>query len=262
MTTPVLQAMIYDAPLVNPSPQGLYAAATWTESSGPTRFYGEGVRIRPWNYGGENAFGVWDADWCAGPGESDDENFKTGTRPNLDTDTFPPMTVWAYDECDLTRASQAEVRSRAQQVLRLQEQTAVEQSFAARMSLDVDALVQVSSLTEAVSYLEGEIAKTNTTGFIHAGAQWASVGSPGLVLSSGTALRTVLGNRWVFGGGYVDSMADVLVATSPVFGWRDAVAVRDVIDHQHNVYAAIAERTVVVGYEKLIGAVQIAGTSV
>lgn len=260
MTTPVLQAMIYDAPLVNPNPQGLYAAATWTETSGPTRFYGEGVRIRPWNYGGENAFGVWDADWCAGPGERDSD-LKTGTRPDLDTEPFPPMTVWAYDECDLTRASQAEVRSRAQQVLRLQEQTAVETEFATRLLNDADVIASRGSLAEAVGYLEGLLAITNTVGAIHVGAQWASIGGPDVILSSGTALRSQLGHKFVFGGGYVAGLGDVLVATSPVFGWRDAVVLRDVIDQQHNVYAAIAERTVVVGYEKLIGAVQIAGNS-
>ena len=261
MTAPVIQSLIFDPPLLNPSTPGLYGATTWTENVGPSRFLAEGVKIRPWNYGGADAFGIWDEPWCATPG-SDPESLKTGVRPDMDPDPFLPVTVWAFDECDPTTASQAEVQSRVQQILRLEEQTAVEQSFAARMSLDVAVLASAATLREAVSYLEGEIAKTNTVGFIHAGAQWATIGGGEIVLSSGTGLRTILGNRWVFGGGYVDGLNDVLVATSQVFGWRDAIQVRPVLTAQQNNYAVVAERSIVVGYEKLIAAVQITDTSV
>ena len=41
----------------------------------------------------------------------------------------------------------------------------------------------------------------------------------------------------------------------------DEIAVRDVIDAEHNTYAAIAERSVVIGYDELIGAVTITGTA-
>lgn len=261
MSTPVLQAVIYDAPLVNPSPQGLYAATTWTETTGPPRWLAEGVQIRPWNYGGENAFGVWDADWCAGPTGSDEGDLKTGVRPDMHPEPFPAITVWAYDECDLTAPSQAEVRARAQQVLRLEEQTAVERSFAGRLLSDAAAagIASRSTLAEAVGYLEGQLAKTNTVGVIHAGAQWAAVGGPDVVLSSGTALRSQLGHKFVFGGGYVEGLGDVLVATSPVFGWRDAVAVRETVDAQRNTFVAVAERSVVIAYEHLIAAVAVIG---
>jgi hypothetical protein len=39
------------------------------------------------------------------------------------------------------------------------------------------------------------------------------------------------------------------------------IAVRDVIDAEHNTYAAIAERSVVIGYDELIGAVTITGAA-
>jgi len=256
MTAPVIQALIFDPPLVSPAAPGLYSATLWTEASGPSRFLSDGVKIRPWNYGGSDAFGVWgDEPWCAVP-DSGSESLKTGVRPDMDPDPFAPITVWAYDECDLTAASQAEVNARVQQILRLEEQTAVETAVGGQLILDAPAPVARTSLATAVAYLEGELAKTNTVGVIHASAAWASV-DPDQIRNVSGAMRTTLGHRWVFGGGYVDTLGDVLVATSPLFGWRDAVQVRSTMTEQENTYAAIAERSVVVGYESLIAAVQI-----
>ena len=66
-----------------------------------------------------------------------------------------------------------------------------------------------------------------------------------------------LGHTWVFGGGYVDGLENVIIATSPTYGWRDEVQLRTAIDERHNTFAAVAERTVLVGYEHLIAAVEI-----
>jgi hypothetical protein len=252
MTQPIaapLPAVEIEAPLVNPAPYGLYAATAWTDlgPDEPLRFLGEGVRIRPHNYGGESAFGVWDATWCAEP-----TGTKDGERPDL-PDPFDPMVVWAYDECDLTAPSQAEVRERAAQNLRLLEQTAVETQFSARLLADAPA-GPTDDLVACVGYLEGELAKTDTLGFIHAGAQWAAHAVPGkLAVRVGTVLKSPMGHTWVFGGGYVDGLGDTLVATSaPLFGWRSQAAVREAFDERHNRFLAIAERAVVIGYEKAI----------
>lgn len=251
-----LMPVVIDAPFVNPSATGLYAATSWTEEAGPPRWLADGVRIRPWNYGGGNSFGVWGQPWCGEPG-SDEQELKTGTRPDMEPDPFQPMTVWAYDECDLTAPSRAEVRARAQQVLRLEEQTAVERSFAARLLLDAEVIASRPTLAEAIGYLEGELSKTNTMGLIHAGAHLASDLGSHLVFSSGVGQRSILGHRYVFGGGYVEGLGSTLVATSPVFGWRDAVQVRETVDAQRNTFVAIAERSVVVGYEHLVAAVAV-----
>lgn len=259
--TAALMPVIFDAPLVTPSPSGLYAATTWAEETGPTRFLGSGVQIRPWNYGGEGAFGIWTAPWC-GELTSDDDALKTGVRPDPETTPFDPITVWAYDECDLTAASRAEVQTRVQQVLRLQEQTGVEEGVAARLLVDATTIASRPTLSEAVGYLEGEMSKTNTLGAVHAGAQWASLAGEDLIVNSGGAMRTRLGHRWVFGGGYVDVLGDVLIATSPMFGWRDSVQVRTTIKESQNLFAAVAERTVVVGYEQLVAAVSVDDGSV
>ena len=255
--TPVLAPVYFDAPPLNPTGYGLHASTTWTEigADEPSRHL-NGVQVRPGgNYGGENASGVWGGAWC---GEPTPGQKKEGERPD-GLDPFEAMTVWAYHECDLTEPSQAEVQQRAMQIFGLQEQVIVEREFAARLLLDaadLGAPQPAASFKQAVGYLEGAMALTNTTGFFHAGAQWASQ-EFGLVVKSGTRWTSPLGHTWIFGGGYVDGLDDIIVATSQPFGWRDQVALRTAIDERHNIFAAIAERTVLVGYEHLIAAVQI-----
>lgn len=256
MTTPApLPAIEFEAPLVNPAGTGLYPATIWTENTGPSRFLGEGVRIRPHNYGGEAAFGVWEAEWCQDP--ADPEARKEGERPGF-LDPFAPITAWGFDQCDLTARSQDEVRERARQNLRLLEPVAVEREFAERMLIDAGAPTAVLDIIEAVSKLESLLAVTNTVGVIHAGAQWAShAAAAHLITRSGAALKTPLGHTWVFGGGYVAGLGDTLVATSPIFGWRDEVQVYETFKVENNLFAAVAERSVVVGYEAAIGAATI-----
>lgn len=293
MTTPaVIPALEYEVPLANPSPSGLYTATSWTEVTGPSRFLGAGVRFRAHNYGGEAAFGVWDAEWCVDPSGQ----LKEGERPGF-LDPFAPITVWAYDECDLTSQSHSDILERVQQNLRLLEQTAVERELAERLLIDSGSagtsgglyappvpeadgdklyvpfntevgdklyptgdstITDVPDIIAAVSRIEAEFAITNTTGFIHAGAQWAAYAMRfNLVTRSGAALKSPMGHTWVFGGGYVKGLENVIVGTSPTYGWRDAVQVRESIDTRHNKRIAVAERNVVVGYEHLVGAARV-----
>lgn len=249
----------FEAPLVNPSPGGLYPATNWTEEGdGPTRWLSGGVEVRGQNYSDGQASGIWDAPWCPPPAL--DGPRKEGERQTI-LDIFEPMTVWAYDECDLTAPSRAEVQTRAAQILRLEEQPAVEREFAARLLLDAADLgpVQaVADVTAAVGALEAAMAKTNTLGYFHLGTQWASpLASAHLISRTGTGFTTPMGHRLILGGGYVDGLGDVIVATSAPFGWRSSVQVREAVDERHNTYAAIAERSVVIGYEALIAAVEV-----
>jgi hypothetical protein len=249
MTAPSLPALEFQTPLVNPAPNGLYAATVWTDlgPDEPLRFLGDGVRFWPHNYGGEAAFGVWDVPWCGDPGS----NLKDGDRPDPGA-PFDPYTVWAFDECDLSAPSREEIRQRAAQNLRLLEQVAVEREFAERLIADAPA-GPTGDITEAVGHIEAGFAKTDTLGFIHASAEMAAYAVPGnLAVRSGTRLVSPMGHLWVFGGGYVDGLGDVLVGTSPTFGWRGQVELRESIDQQHNLYAVVAERSVVVGYERAV----------
>jgi hypothetical protein len=258
MTMPVLAPLEFYPPPVNPAPGGLFPAVIWSEEPGPARFLADGVRIRPINYGGEHAVGIWTEPWCQEPGSpaSGGSQLKFGLRPEL-PEPFGPITTWAYDECDAT-ASRAEVEARVQQNFRLMEPVLVELVFGATL-LDAvtTAAIAVNRPTfrEAVAYLEGQLAKTNTLGVIHASPEAAAL-EFGIVLPAGPGvLRTPLGHTWVFGGGYVDTLGGLVVATSPVFGWRGPVEVRPVLDQNSNTYAAVAERSLVVAFEKLVGAV-------
>jgi len=288
-----LPALEFEVPLVNPSPSGLYTATSWTEVTGPSRFLGAGVRFRTHNFPGDSAFGVWQSEWCVDP----DGQIKEGERPGF-LDPFAPITVWAFDECDLTAATQTDIVERVQQNLRLLEQTAVERELAERLLIEGgsagsssiglyeppypeadgdklyapfntptspklyptgdDTIVDVPDIIAAVSRIEAEFAITNTVGYIHAGAQWAAYAARyNLITRSGAALKTPMGHTWVFGGGYVNGLQNVVVGTSALYGWRDQVQVRESVDTAHNRRIAIAERSVVIGFERAVSAARI-----
>ncbi|UOW92998.1 major capsid pentamer protein [Gordonia phage CaiB] len=255
MTTPVPQTLNpveYEAPLVNPSPNGLYPVTAWTDEA-VTRWLAEGVRVRLHNYGGEAAFGVWDAPWCGDPGDS----IKDGERPE-NGEPFDPITAWSYDQCDLTPASRQETVDRALQNLRLIVQTAVEREFSARLLADAGTPATAADIVAAVSHIEAEFAKTNTTGLIHASAGLAAYAQRyGLIIRTGGTLKSPLGHTWVFGGGYVEGLGQTIVGTSPTFGWRSEISQRSTEETRYNQFVAVAEQSVVIGYEKSIGAATI-----
>ncbi|AXN53286.1 major capsid pentamer protein [Mycobacterium phage Thonko] len=258
MTAPVLAAVNFTAPRQNPAIPGLFAVTNW-QPVGEAARHLNGVEIRGENYGGEGAAGVWEADWCAPPDPATVTERKEGERPDI-ADVFDPIVVWAFDQCDLTRPSQAEVRARAAQILRLEEQSLIEREFAERLKADVTEVFgtaeTAANLKLAIGYIEGVLAQTNTLGYIHIGAQWVSQES-GLFTKSGAKYVSPLGHTYVIGGGYTDGLDDLIVATSPTFGWRSEPAVREALDERHNQFVAVAERSVVIGYEAIVAAVQI-----
>lgn len=254
--TATLDPVRFEAPLVNPSPAGLYAATSWTDDAGPNRWLA-GVQIRPHNYGGDAAFGVWTPDWDADSSGLTETDIKTGPRPDF-LDAFKPVVMWGYDEYYLADQYRVEVRERAQQNLRLGEQNAVESAFAVRAKTDAGTATEVADLVAAVGALEAALAKTTTIGMIHASPGLAAAAAwMQLLIRSGPVLRTPLGHLWVFGGGYVDGLANTLVATSPTYGWRSTTNVVESIDTDKGVLSATAERAVLVGYEHAIGAATI-----
>lgn len=188
---------------------------------------------------------------------------KFGHRPAILL-PFDPITVWAYDECDLTEASREEVIDRSQQILTLEEQVGVEREFAQRLLLDANDLpgsIQTTvNIALAIGYLEAQMALTGTMGYFHVGAQWASAMTSfnNLLSKQGTRYVSPLGHVYVFGGGYVDGLDSTIVATSQPFGWRNAPITTAAIDTVHkDVFAAITERSVCIGYEHVISAVTI-----
>lgn len=257
MTAPVTAFGVveWDAPLVNPWPQGLFTVVTWAEETPPLRWLEEGVRIWPHNFE-HDGVGYWGGPMCGEPGSStfSESLLKEAGLRSAPSEPFAPVVVYSVDECGPDAANRSEIPARAQQNLRLQEQIMVERAFTDRLIADTDAIGSVSDVRAAIGYLENELARTNTVGVIHAEPAVASE-EWGLVIGNGAMLRSPLGHRWVFGGGYVDVLNGLMVATSPVFGLRSEVMVTAALDEVHDRYIAIAERTFVVGYEKLVAAV-------
>lgn len=258
--TGTLNPVQFYAPLVNPSPTGLWAATAWqTDFTVPERFL-TGVHIIPQNFDGTEASGVWGADWCADAADLAPDDVKKGTRwPGLDP--FEALTIWAAEGCALDPLSRAESTSRAEQTLRLNEQQLFEREFTGRLLADVTAeggpVLTTSDFVDAVGELEDYIAMGGQTGVIHAPVKYAARAAGNMLLvKTGSGFQTPLGNRWVFGGGYSAGLADNMVATSALYGWRGEVAVREAIKQEWNQHVVIAERSAVVGYEHLYAAVK------
>lgn len=254
MTTAFLPVQ-FVPPLLNPSPTGLFAATVWRDTSDPLRWLPDGVQVETWNFGG--AFGVWEADWCAEEGDLDAGDVKRGFRPEF-PDAFQAMTLWGADECDMTRASRTEVEARAQHNLRMNEQVAAETAVGTRLVTDAGAADTAADIVEAVGLLEAALSLTSTTGLIHASAGLAAAAANAqLITRSGAKLLTPLGHQWVFGGGYVTTLDQTLVATSQTFGWRGEAQLRATPELKWNQYRAVAERALVIGYEAAVGAATI-----
>ncbi|AHN84232.1 major capsid pentamer protein [Mycobacterium phage Corofin] len=250
----------FDAPLLNPAPVGLLAATSWTDVDGPERHLA-GVDINVYNFGGDESFGVWGADWCASPEDLTEDDVKEAADRPAWPDAFEAVTVWARDRCDLTRASRDDVNKRVQQIIRLRLSHAAEREFATRLLADITAPDDVVDIVAAVSELESDLADEGIIGLLHAPVKFAAIAmEKGLAArTTGGILRSPLGHQWVFGAGYRTILGDKIVATSPTFGWRGPIHLRDNIHFEHNVYNAIAEQTLVIGYEDLISAVDVVG---
>ncbi|MGH3556415.1 hypothetical protein [Mycobacterium sp.] len=250
----------FEPPLVNPAPGGLYPNVLWTDVGlDEASRHLTGVEVRNVNFPGDAATGVWSVPWCGVP-DLDGER-KEGERGG-DLPPFEPVVAWAFDSCDLTAPSRAEVEQRASQALRLRESVMVAREFAERLKLDaadLGATGQVDNVVDALAGIEGEFAEANVLGYVHLSPEWLPVlVSAQLVARSGTKWTTPGGHALVLDGGYRDGLGQTMIATSaPLFGWRDQPQVRTSLDERRNLYIAIAERSVLVSYEEVIAAVEV-----
>lgn len=56
----------------------------------------------------------------------------------------------------------------------------------------------------------------------------------------------------MFVGGHVEGLGKAPIATSPTFRWADGLTVSETIEARYDKFVAIAERSVVIGYEQAI----------
>lgn len=239
-----------------PVPRGVFDAVTWvSDGSTPMRWL-DGMTLRQTNFGLSGQFGIWGEGWCAGPDELTSDKVKE--RADAVFTEFGPMTAYAFDhnQCgDMTAGSRTEVRDRAVAALTRNEQQAVEVSIADRLLADATTTVTAATVTEAVSKLEVELAKAGIAGaYLHASPKWAAYLSES---RQSIANRSPMGHAWVFGGGYADSLGDTIVATTPLFGWRGPLVVRDAVKLELNQYVVVAERSLLIAYEAAVAAVTV-----
>jgi hypothetical protein len=70
------------------------------------------------------------------------------------------------------------------------------------------------------------------------------------------------GHVLVIDGGYRVALgADLLIATSAPFGWRNQVEVRTTVKPEENSFYAMAERSSVIGVEAVLAAAKIGGAT-
>ena len=254
--TSALLPITYDPAQVPAPSTGLMAAVSWVQDGvTPTRFLDSGVLFRYQNALLDDQFGVWGEDWCADPDAITTDKVKDRTEEF--PDPFTAMTVYGFDHnyCgDLNEQCRQEVVARARHALDLHTDVAVETALAARLITDAASAPTRTGLLATVSYLEGELAKAGLSGFFHLGAQYAAYAAEARLNTAG---RTPMGHRWVFGGGYVTGLGAKVIVTTQPYGWRGPVSERSTIKHEYNQFIAVAEQSVLVGYEAVLAAATI-----
>lgn len=255
--TAVIQAIVYDPPLVAANNSGLYGAVNWLQDgTEPVRFFDSGVEFRPQNTGLDTQVGVWTENWLVSAASIVTD--KTQDRTTDFPDAFTATVVYAWDHNyngDLTAESRSEVDARARHAMNLLEVPTVEGQVASRLVTDAGSVTTKTGLVATVGYLEGELAKKGIEGYFHVGAQYAAYASEARLNMSG---RTPLGHRWVFGGGYVAGLGAKIVVTTQPYGWRGPATLTPAfIKYDQNQYLAVAERSTVIGYEAVLAAATI-----
>lgn len=243
MTTPTIPPGIehYATPL-SPHSFDLLSAVTPIDVPEPARMLGGAIWI-PANCG--TGVGIWEHGMCPEPEE--DEVKGGGERP--DYDTFPKVTIWGSDECPLYSVDTADAQARALALLRINEHRLVEEHVAALLADRATVLPAAGTLVDAVGALEEALGEHGHAGVIHARRGLAAAAARDRLASAqGARLTTLLGNQWVFGGGYT-ALGDTLYATGPLTMWRNPYTQRVAIEAVTNARLALAERHVIVGWE-------------
>jgi hypothetical protein len=275
MATPTMPTTQADSALpqyFTPPPRNpvnaLFNAVSWTDQVGdaPPRWSIAGVALRSsvsGNIGAEDSAGIWNAPWCGDPG-SGDVQIKEGTR-GADPEPFEPVVAWSYDTCDLTAESRSETKTRAQQTLRMREGLLIARAFGDRLVADLaEPVVAVDDLTDALGELEALLAAQNILGMVFCSPYLlCHMVSHVLIVRSGLGWTTPGGHAVIFDSGLADSFGDsmLIATTAPLFGWRGAVSVTETLVPEENRSIVIAERSTLIAYEAMVGAVEITASS-
>ncbi|HUO37259.1 MAG TPA: hypothetical protein VMU34_05165, partial [Mycobacterium sp.] len=118
----------------------------------------------------------------------------------------------------------------------------------------------VDGFVDAVGYLEQALGDARMPGVLHCRCGWAAHAAAAhnvAIRDASGDYYSPLGHRWVFGSGYDQVLGNTLVATTAkLVGFRNPVETRqtDPSDAMTGVFQVIAERSLVVFYEAVVGA--------
>lgn len=255
------QKAVYDPPQLPPFPWGLYGYVDWVQDGGTPRFLLEdGVVVRPANFDAE--IGSWDKDWCVDPDTLVEADYKLSERADFDEDhPFTHETAWAGDRTfvgNLRQEERQRVRDRALNNIMRLEQVVSERNLADRFNADItDQSISVyaaTSIKDAVGHFADVAAKEGVGDLLIHGRPYWAVQEYGLLSGD---LKTAFNQQYVAGGGYVEGLGDRLVLTSPIFGWRGDMESNEALKLEYNQFIAVAERSVLLGYEKIVAVAEI-----
>lgn len=261
--TSSLLALTHEPALLGPPSKGLFEAVSWQQEGEPLRFLAAGVTVRQPNFVDTLQVGVWGEAWnVAAVDVTTDKIIKRGDLTDLD---FLPFTLYAYDQdpCPhrLMDEARSAVQSRATALLARHEQTQAELKLAATLTANTPTPGTAANLGEAVSLIEIGLADAgldSSDGFVFANVEDATaLLSAQFIEKRGGQFFTALDYRVIFTTELV--AAGSLRATPQLYGWRGSITTRDHIEHTANDYIAIAERSMVIGYEAVVVAADVTG---
>lgn len=242
--------VIYEPPLANPAPGGLYAAAAVLDRRDPSRI-ADGIVVESMNCGPSWVLPID----CTNAEDAPDPVPKWESR--ADNLTFDDgVVVGAHDDCSALVPEQ-EAQQRGEQLLRLHEQVRVEHHLTPLLLSAAGTPTDVAGVVAAVGALEEAVADFGFTGVFHAAPHLAAaMYSAQLVIRQGTQLLTPAGHRWAFGAGYA-GLGETIVSTGPVVVHRSPPVPTHGPDYPHNERLSVTQREVLVTWECWADAVTI-----
>lgn len=259
--TSALLAITHEPALLGPPSKGLFEAVDWLQEGEPLRFLASGATVRQPNFVSTLQVGTWDEDWnVAAADVSTDKVIKRGDLTDLD---FAAFTLYAYDQdpCPhrLMDSAMTAVRTRATALLARHEQALAETKIKTAFDANTPTAATPTDLGGAVSAVETGLAKAlldSGDGYVFANVEDATALLAGQFIEKrGGQYFTALDYRVIFTTNLVAK--GEFRGTTKLYGWRGPITTRDHVEHTANDYIAIAERSMVIGYEAVVVAADV-----
>ena len=227
----------------------------WAASTGPvaTPRLAEGVLVHPAHGSAE---GTWPLP-CTGvePGPTDS---KDGARPGAAW--FPPVVVWAADECSTVGNTLERTNALASATLDYDARYRLEAHYINHVltlpatpdpdgtytgileTVTAPTIADIHPLVLTLASVEARMRRWGHVGVVHASAVLLDVFERlSMIVREGETLRTPSGNVWAFGAGYDSLDTDTIVGTGPTTIHLDRLDPVVQVGHSQNVVYALHE---------------------